>query len=121
MVVGDIAKSYSTGEHSAWTTIGDMWNYGVEAWCNMEGQYVTIVADLANLSGKPYLMTICSLGIMGVEYVRQTPIPTTVDIVEQSEKTLLIENISPAQKIGNLLDIQIRQKAGSEQNWVSII
>ena len=23
-----------------------MWNYGVEAWCNLEGRYVTIVANL---------------------------------------------------------------------------
>ena len=24
----------------------DMWNYGVELWCNLPGQYIKIVADL---------------------------------------------------------------------------
>ena len=31
-----------------------MWNYGFEAWCNLEGRYVTIVADISNLSGAAY-------------------------------------------------------------------
>lgn len=27
------------------------WKYGVELWCNMEGQYTTIVADFSSLKG----------------------------------------------------------------------
>ena len=42
-------KSYSTvllnGEYVS------MWNYGAEIWCNLEGRYTTIVADLTELSG----------------------------------------------------------------------
>ena len=60
MVVNDLAKSYTSGTYSGWSRSGDMWNYGFEAWCNLEGQYVTIVADLANLKSLPsYEMTIC--------------------------------------------------------------
>ena len=70
MDVGDSAKSYTSG----------FWNYGVEAWCNLEGQYFTIVADLSSLSGDTYEMTICSLGIFGVEYVRTTAAPTSVEL-----------------------------------------
>ena len=28
-----------------------MWNYGAEIWCNLEGQYISIVADLTDFSG----------------------------------------------------------------------
>ena len=47
-----------------------MWNYGAEIWCNLEGQYTTIVADLTDLSGA-YEMSICNLGVMGTQYVRK--------------------------------------------------
>ena len=90
------AKSYTSGSFAGGAVAGDLWNYGVETWCNMEGQYVTIVADLADLSGHAYEMTICSLGIMGVEYVRATPAPTSEDITNNGEKTILIDNIYAA-------------------------
>ena len=49
MVVDDYTNSYSKGWYG--NGDGNIWNYGVEAWCNMEGQYVTIEADLTELSG----------------------------------------------------------------------
>ena len=58
-----------------------MWNFGVEVWCNVEGQFVTIVADFTEKSGESYELSICSLGIMGAEYVRVTPAPTAIDVV----------------------------------------
>ena len=27
----------------------DVWSYGVEAWCNLEGQYLSIVSDLSDV------------------------------------------------------------------------
>ena len=30
---------------------GPMWKFGHEAWCNMEGQYLVIVADLKHYAG----------------------------------------------------------------------
>ena len=30
---------------------GGAWNYGKEVWCNLEGQYTHIVADLTHLAG----------------------------------------------------------------------
>ena len=44
--------NYIAGEQNGNADI--MWNFGTEAWCNMEGQYVTIVADLSGLSGLNY-------------------------------------------------------------------
>ena len=45
------------------------WKYGKEVWCNLEGQYTTIVADLSGLTGS-YEMSLCNIGIMGTKYVR---------------------------------------------------
>ena len=36
----------------------------------MEGQYMTLVFDLSHLRGESYEMSICNLGVMGAEYVR---------------------------------------------------
>ena len=46
-----------TDDSSNYTTIAkagadpNMWNYGKEHWCNMEGQYMHFVGDLSHLSG----------------------------------------------------------------------
>ena len=45
------------------------WKYGKEIWCNMQGQYTTIVADLSGLTGD-YEMSLCNVAIMGTQYER---------------------------------------------------
>ena len=65
--------SSSTASRNACNTAydSDVWNFGKEIWCNMAGRYMHIVADLNYLSSESsYTMTICSLGIMGTQYVR---------------------------------------------------
>ena len=49
------------------TSTVPMWNYGKEVWCNLEGQYVTLVADLSALSAlnPNYIVSICNFGVMG--------------------------------------------------------
>ena len=54
---------------------GPFWVYGIEQWCNLEGQHVHILSDLSNLSGQAYEMSICNLGIMGTEYIFETAAP----------------------------------------------
>ena len=63
-------ESYTFGNKEGEVGVTDLWNYGIEKWCNMEGQYMTVVADLAHLRGQTYEMSICSIGVMGVEYIR---------------------------------------------------
>ena len=47
------------------TTIkSDVWNFGTEAWCNLEGRYVSLFADLTDAKGS-WDVSVCSLGIMG--------------------------------------------------------
>ena len=67
----DDPNSYTSGGFTAVGESGDMWNFGAEIWCNLAGQYTTIVADYSDLSGA-YEMSICQLGVMGTEYVRNT-------------------------------------------------
>ena len=60
-------------------TPGYVWTYGIEVWCNLEGQYVHIVADLSHLV-PPYTMSLCSIGIMGTSFVRDEPLPASIEI-----------------------------------------
>lgn len=59
--------------------VHNIWNYGEEIWCNQEGQYLHIVANLTHLAGEKYEMSICSLGVMGTKYIRDgDPVPQTI-------------------------------------------
>ena len=62
---------------------GKAWTYGKEVWCNLEGRYMHIVADLSHLLSSPYsftsyTMSLCQLGIMGTEYVHTEAPPTEI-------------------------------------------
>ena len=63
---------------------GYEWTYGIEVWCNLEGQYVHIVADLSHLMPVygSYTMSLCSVGIMGASFVRDEPMPTSIEIIQ---------------------------------------
>ena len=63
--------SSSIASRSGCTTAydSDVWNFGKEIWCNMAGRYMHIVADLNHLS-TAYTVSLCSVGIMGTQYVR---------------------------------------------------
>ena len=66
--------------------------YGKQAWCNLEGRYIHIVANLTHLSG-PYEMTICTFAVFGTQYVRNTTVPTSVEIAAGDTKILEVEPI----------------------------
>ena len=46
----DDAANYHTWTYMG-TTYTDIWNFGKEVWCNLEGRYMHIVADLSHLAG----------------------------------------------------------------------
>ena len=50
----------------------ESWTFGKEVWCNLEGRYMFLIADLSQLIGpySSYEMSLCQLGIMGTEYVQ---------------------------------------------------
>ena len=77
-------RTDDSANYHTWTTEGttynNRWNYGKEIWCNLEGRYMHIVADLSHLAGQGYSMELCSVGIMGTQYVRDEPLPATLEI-----------------------------------------
>ena len=96
-----------------------MWRYGKEAWCNLEGRYIHIVANLTHLSTQSYEMTICTFAVFGTQYGRNSTVPASLEIAAGDAKTLEIEPIYAMLEIGNTLDIHLRQKVGSELPWVT--
>ena len=65
-------------------------------------------------------MSICSLGAMGTEYIRDTPPISAITITEGSDETIKIEKIYSKLYIGNILDIKHRQSPAHEKlSWVS--
>ena len=72
----DDATSYHSNSH--WGS--DLWNFGKEVWCNLEGRYMHIVADVSHLATLGYMQRICSLGIMGTKYIRDEAPQETLQI-----------------------------------------
>jgi len=110
------------------TVSGDMWKFGREIWCNMQGQYMTIVADLNHLAGHTsaqapngYVMGLCNLAIFGARYKRTTPVPSAIEIVVATTATIDVEKITSDAvfRVVNTLDITLRQKTGQEHAWVT--
>ena len=75
----DDSSSYHSWNQTS-VTYNDIWNYGKEVWCNLEGRYMHIVADLQHLAGQNYSMELCSIGIMGTQYIRDQTLPETLEI-----------------------------------------
>ena len=116
----DDPENYHDWIDNSATTHNNVWNYGKEIWCNLEGRYMHIVADLSHLAGQHYSMELCSIGIMGTQYIRDETLPETIEIDSEGLMTLTIPNIYSAMSIGNQLDIKLRQASGSELSFVSL-
>ena len=96
-----------------------VWNYGRENWCNLQGRYTMIVADLSHLSGN-YEMSLCNVAIMGTKYKPKLANPTKANVKTNSSKVLNMRKVVADLAIGNDLDIKFRFKPGSELDWVTI-
>lgn len=94
---------------------GYVWKYGIEKFCNLEGRYMHIVADLNHLTHHDYYtMTICSLGIMGTKYVRDgDALPSTMELHQGQTISLQVPHIYSAYPIGNTLKIDLRLGSSS--------
>ena len=70
-----------------------------------------------------WYVSICSLGPMGTIYEHKNPVPQSVSFQQgQQAGPLTIDDIEPRTgfEIGNDLDINLRQKVGSDLPWVTI-
>ena len=79
--------SYTSKDGKKYDNV-DWWNYGRENWCNLEGQYTTIVADLSGLVGA-YEMSICSVGIFGTEYTREEWLPEKLNYGDMNTNRII--------------------------------
>ena len=50
----DDPANYSTVTVLGTSSTDEMWNYGKEIWCNLKGDRVFLLANLAHLSGQTY-------------------------------------------------------------------
>ena len=97
---------------------GPVWKYGVEEWCNMEGRYVFIVADLSHVK-TPYTMSVCTIAIFGSGYRREEPLPTSLELTEGETMTLTVPHINTEYDTGVRHVIQLRQPEDKIIDFVS--
>ena len=124
--IDDLAN-YSVDDNIQNTSNLKPWNFGLETWCNLEGRYVFIIADLAHqASGAAFTQSICNLGVFGGLYVRDSPLPTDIEIVLRGLSNISdITDISVAPIYSDMsapvrtpLEIHVRQT--SSLSFVSI-
>ena len=66
-----------------------------------------------------YSISLCSVGVMGTKYKRETPASTTVTVEEGSTAFFEIDKIISEYEIGNILNIALRQETGFELDFVT--
>ena len=62
-----------------------MWRFGMENWCNLQGQYMHMVADVSEHADDGSVsdsdgIAVCSVGVFGTKYARAGE-PLTTSIV----------------------------------------
>ena len=101
---------------------GMVWRFGEEVWCNLEGRYVHLVADLSHLADPSQIdMSICTLGVFGTKYVRDgDPLPSSIELASGSTAVNLdITHIYSELTIGTELAINLRQ--ASQLSFVTLV
>ena len=64
---------------------GYVWPFGKENWCNLEGRYMHLVADMSlyvATAANTDTVSVCSLGAYGTKYVRDSEVVSSVTIVQ---------------------------------------
>ena len=84
-----------------------VWTYGIEKWCNLEGQYLHIVADLRHLVG-PYKMSVCAVGVFGTSFIRDVSLPDSLELAQGESMTLIVPHIYTEYDIDTTLIINLR-------------
>ena len=117
-------STYQVNPYSQGT--GMVWPYGAENWCNLEGTYLHIVADLSHLMSSigSINQSICTVGVFGTRYVRGDgdAVPSSLEVASGTSKTLSIAHIHSELTIGTTLDINLRfgGSAAEQLSFVSL-
>jgi len=59
MDVNNLVKSYKFLTIASNGFTGYTWNFGHEVWCNLKGQYLSLVSDMSSKSGQSYEISLC--------------------------------------------------------------
>ena len=84
----------------------NIWKHGKEAWCNMQGQYTTIVATFTEEIDYP--PALCTVGIFGTNYVRDDAFLGSITVVSGTQQSLQVPHVYADPQIGNILAINLR-------------
>ena len=111
----DLASSY------VWNPVLNAYTLkgGFEVWCNLQGQYTTLVFDYSEAFAydSSYLIdfTICSLGIFGTNYIRTEPVDLeNLSVASGQDLKFTIPHVTSELTIGTKLEIHLR--AATEQD-----
>ena len=87
----------------------------MEAWCNLEGQYLSIISDLNDVMAEygQYEMSLCSVGIMGTSYVRDEPLLEEIELTQGDTMIIDVPHIYGEYTIGTEQSINLRQSSTS--------
>ena len=103
---------------------GYMHKHGNEIECNLEGKYVTMVSYMSEEAGNDYQFSICSVGLFGypqIYYVRDEPLPATLEVFQGDFPTrLIVPNIYAENGAYSVMDINLRQAEEDSLSFVSI-
>jgi len=95
---------------------GKQFRFGEEVWCNLEGRYMSIVANFTDVESwweTDYDISLCHVAIMGTEYIRTGSLPSkAVMYSDEASITWTLNPITSKYTIGNTLNIELRLKAG---------
>lgn len=110
--------AYNESEDPFKQGIGKVWPFGKENWCNLEGRYLHLVADMTQQLSQvtdpdTETISVCSIGVYGTKYVRSSEVPSSLELVAGDSKTISIDNISSFFTLGNDLAINMRQSVAS--------
>ena len=89
----------------------------MEAWCNLEGQYLSIISDLNDVMAEygQYEMSMCSVGIMGTSYVRDESLPEKIELTHGDTMIIDVPHIYGEYTIGTEHSINLRQSSSSPE------
>ena len=104
-------------------TNSKQFQFGKEVWCNLEGRYMSIVANFTDVDSTDtdYTISLCHVAVMGTEYIRNGSLPSpTVMYSDEPSITWKLNAISSKYTIGNTLDIELRLMTGYDPGFVTI-
>ena len=80
-----------------------------------------MTADMSEEIGNGYGFSVCSLGLFGIAYSRDEPLPTAIELFYGDFPfTFAVQNVYPSPSTGNALDVNLRQAEANQLSFVQV-